>query len=152
MGKKSAEEPRRRRTIHRGILDRVIETFAPTWAVARYEARFRILAADHFYGAGTGRKSMEFWKPTDADADETNLNNLPDLRTRSRDLERNNPLASGALKNALTYEVGYGWMRHDDAMRREAEAICKHFVRDCGFHEQKESVWSAMMRRAGLVR
>ena len=56
------------------------------------------------------------------------------------------------LRPPLTYVVGYGWMRHDDAMTREAEAICRHFVRDCGFHEQKESVWSAMMRRAGLVR
>jgi lambda family phage portal protein len=59
-------------------------------------------------GASHSKRGVKEWTPGGGDADTDILDNLPDLRERSRDLVRNNPLAAGAIKTKVTNVVGTG--------------------------------------------
>lgn len=54
------------------------------------------------------RKQTSGWTPGGGSADEDILTDLPTLRERSRALQRENPLAAGAINTAVTSVVGTG--------------------------------------------
>jgi capsid protein len=61
-----------------------------------------------FIGASFQRRSMREWFTTRAAADLDILPSLPLLRDRSRDLARNDPLASGAISKVVENVIGTG--------------------------------------------
>jgi lambda family phage portal protein len=91
-------------------LDRVIESIAPIWAGRRLQARtgHALASAGSYNGASRGRASLAGWNPLAGDADDASLLDLPTLRERSQDLDRNAPLAGGAVNTLVTNVVGTG--------------------------------------------
>lgn len=90
------------------IVDRVINYFNPVAGKARFQARMQMAMVGGYTGARRDRKQTQAWKTSGGDADTVSLPDLPTLRDRSRDLERNNPLALGAINTKVTNVVGSG--------------------------------------------
>lgn len=63
-----------------------------------------------YEGARTDLRELMAWLPGLGSADQDTLGDLPALRARTRDLERNAPLATGALLTRLDNVVGGGLM------------------------------------------
>lgn len=61
-----------------------------------------------YTGARSDKKSLKTWQPFAGSADSDALPDLPTLRARSRDLERNEPLATGAVGTTIDSVVGSG--------------------------------------------
>jgi lambda family phage portal protein len=92
------------------FIDKTISIFDPAKAFKRVTARKMLAMADSsFTGASKTKRSMKRWnfKGTQ-DPDEEIIPELEELRARSRDLYKNNPIASGAIKTALTNIIGSG--------------------------------------------
>lgn len=96
------------RTLRPNLLDRAISYFDPAKGLERYRARAMQLTAESYIGASKSRRSMTGWLTRPKSADGDTLMELPELRTRSRDLERNAPIATGALSTVRTNVVGTG--------------------------------------------
>lgn len=106
-----------RNQIKPNLVDRFIGYMHPVAAAKRLRARAAIEFLNRYDGASKDRRSLSAWKTLGSDADSAILDDLPELRNRSRDLARNNPLASGALKKKLTWVVGSG-LRHRSTIDR----------------------------------
>jgi lambda family phage portal protein len=99
-----------------GVMDGVIGVVAPRWALHRLQSRVQLSAMEdlsaHGLTAYTGgslmRRGMGGWLTSRGSPDADVLPTLPLLRTRSRDLERNVPLATGAIAGVVTSVVGTG--------------------------------------------
>lgn len=61
-----------------------------------------------FEGARTDLRELMAWLPSLGSADQDALGDIPALRARTRDLERNAPIATGALTTRLDNVVGSG--------------------------------------------
>lgn len=131
------------------VIDRVLTYFAPERGLSRMHARAQ-LAASGYGGYESGRRDrrgFKRWRPAEASADADILPDLPDLRSRSRDLARNIPIASGAIATGATNVIGDGLqlqaaIDHEalgisaeraDAMEREQEREWALFCRTCDF-------------------
>jgi|LGOV01.1.fsa_nt_gb lambda family phage portal protein len=90
------------------LLDKAIGYFAPVKGAQRLQARMAMAIAGGYTGARTDRRQTYNWGLRDSDADSAILGDLPTLRARSRDLERNAPLAAGAINTKVTSIVGTG--------------------------------------------
>jgi lambda family phage portal protein len=101
------------------ILDRAIAYVSPTTAARRYRARMAMEILNSYEGASKSKRSLAQWQTFGGDPDSDILNDLPTLRSRSRDLVRNNPLASGAIKTKITNVVGSG-LRYQARIDRES--------------------------------
>lgn len=95
-------------TVEPTIVDRVVNYFSPERGVNRMRARAQMAIVGGYTGARRDRKQTSSWKPGDGDADSVILFDLPELRDRSRDLERNSPIAAGAINTKVTNVVGTG--------------------------------------------
>lgn len=102
--------PRRRIKIEQNRLDRAISWLSPVLGARRMRARTAMALAESYHGASRSRRSLSQWTTSGGDADTDILGELSDLRERSRDLIRNNPLASGAINTKVTSIVGTGLM------------------------------------------
>ena len=93
-----------------GWVDRVddfIGIFSPVWALRRRAAR----EARHLfssYNAASKDRLRSGWKPGSGSADEDLLKELPDIRDRSRELNRNDAHAAGITSTILNNCVGVG--------------------------------------------
>ena len=65
-------------------------------------ARAGMSALGTYVGASGSRRSLKNWHASVGSADKDDLPNLKTLRTRSRDLYRNDPLVSG-LSDMYSY-------------------------------------------------
>ena len=98
------------------LLDRLIERVAPVIAGKRLQARLGHALTASTYGWGSGgykgasssSRNLRGWQPMGGDADAQILGDLPALRERSRDLERNEPIAGGAINTTVSHVVGTG--------------------------------------------
>jgi lambda family phage portal protein len=90
------------------LVDRAIGYFDPVRAARRYQARNFMALTGAYTGALLGRRVLGSWANIPQDADSAILPDLLTLRERSRDLVRNNPIASGAINTAVTNVVGTG--------------------------------------------
>jgi len=81
------------------IIDRAVSFFDPVRGVRRLRARATMALAGGYIGGSKSRRGLKMWTTYGHDADSDILPDLPTLRERSRDLIRNNPLATGAIKN-----------------------------------------------------
>jgi len=95
-------------TVTPTIVDRVISYFSPERGINRLRARTQMAIAGGYTGARRDRKQTSSWNPGNGAADTVILPDLPDLRDRTRDLERNSPLAAGAINTKVTNVVGTG--------------------------------------------
>lgn len=89
------------------IIDRAIAWVAPRAALGRARARFG-LAMSGQYDSGSQRGSLASFNPRVGGPRNDALGSLGKIRSRSRDLVRNNPLASGTLGTFATNVVGHG--------------------------------------------
>ncbi|APG24096.1 phage portal protein [Syntrophotalea acetylenica] len=89
-------------------LDKAIGFISPATGARRLQARMAMAISGGYTGARTDRRQTYNWGLRDSDADSAILGDLPTLRARSRDLERNAPLASGAINTKVTSIVGSG--------------------------------------------
>ncbi|MBP7467047.1 MAG: phage portal protein [Thauera sp.] len=66
------------------------------------------MIATGYNGASSSRRSLAGWNPLPGSADDDTLADLPTLRARVRDLDRNAPVAGGAINTTVTNVVGTG--------------------------------------------
>jgi len=101
-----------RRTIEvapQNIVDRVVSYFRPGAGLERLEQRTRLNAlAGGYNGGRRERRPTKRWRPAEGSPDADTLPDLPDLRSRSRELARNMPIAAGAIATAVTNVIGDG--------------------------------------------
>ena len=89
-------------------IDNFISKFSPSWAVKRQRSRIMLALGGAFVGAKTDRRSLKEWLTSRGDADTDILWDLPVLRERCRDLERNHPIAHGVLQTKCLNIIGPG--------------------------------------------
>ncbi len=94
--------------VKENLIDRAVNYFSPRRGAQRMRARYAMALANAYHGASKKRRSLSEWSPSAGDADTDIIAELPDLRERSRDLVRNNPLACGAINTKCTSVVGTG--------------------------------------------
>ena len=90
------------------FLDRVVGYFNPVEGMRRVHARNSMSALGGFSGAKKTGASFKNWRTTHNSADADLIPDLKTLRERSRDLERNHPLAHGAINTVVSNVVGGG--------------------------------------------
>ncbi|MDE1464797.1 phage portal protein [Spartinivicinus poritis] len=90
------------------LLDKVIHYINPVKGQERFQARVSVAAASSFTGASRSKGALKGWFTSRKPADEDINPELDELRARSRDLERNNALAHGAINTKAVYVVGTG--------------------------------------------
>lgn len=95
-------------TIEQNVVDKIVQFFAPHHAMRRMQARASLALFDTYTGASRGRRSLSQWVTSKGSADRDILPVLARLRSRSRDLVRNNPIGAGAISGAVTSVVGTG--------------------------------------------
>jgi lambda family phage portal protein len=103
--------------IQPNMVDKLVGYLNPVMAAKRLRARAAIAILNSYEGARKDKRSLSVWTTFAADPDSDILWDLPELRSRSRDLIRNNPLASGAIKKKLAWVVGAGF-RHRSVIDR----------------------------------
>lgn len=132
----------------RNVIDRLIGYFAPAAGLQRMQARTMLAAADGSWNGGRkDRRPTKNWRPAGGSADADVLLDLPDLRSRTRDLARNAPIATGAIATTTNGVVGDGLRLQAsvdgdalglspeaaDAAEREQEREWEAFCRTCDF-------------------
>lgn len=96
------------------LLDRAVGFVSPAAGLRRLESRVRMQAALGIFGGGQyngargERKAMRNWWPRLGGPNSDSVGDLPVLRARSADLERNEPLATGGINTIVTTTVGIG--------------------------------------------
>ncbi len=101
-----------------GRIEKVIEKISPLWAAKRRRASVFLALTGGFTGASKTRRSLLSFLPGGNDIDSDLLPDLPSLRERCRDLERNNPIAHGAIATKVVNVIGPG-LRHKSVIDRE---------------------------------
>lgn len=89
------------------LLERAIAEVAPQWAMRRHRARMTMTMTGGYAGAGYSER-LAAWQPGAGDADTDSVGSLRMLRSRSRDLTRNSPIAAGAIETSVSHVVGTG--------------------------------------------
>jgi lambda family phage portal protein len=109
-------------TVNENLLDRVVRWFDPIQGARRFRARALSAIVGGYTGASRSRRSMQQWQTRGNDPDTDILFDLPTLRERSRDLIRNEPIATGAVAGVVTNVVGSG-LRMQSRIDRAALAM-----------------------------
>ena len=94
--------------VRQNFLDKAIAWVAPVAAARRMRSRLAMSFFNAYDGASKKKRSLKEWSTFGSDADTDILGDLGELRNRSRDLVRNNPIAAGAIKTKVTNVVGTG--------------------------------------------
>ena len=90
------------------FVDRAVAWFSPQAGVERRRARQWLAFTGGYVGGRRDRKGIRNWRPDELSANKAINDDLPALRSRSRDLVRNTPLATGAIGTVTTSVVGNG--------------------------------------------
>jgi len=112
------------------LIDNIIGVFSPAAKLNRVRARkaLDIMANRGYDGAKTGRRTSGWITPsTSADAEITP--NILKLRDRSRDLVRNNPYASKALRVLVANSIGTGII--PNIKNKPANKLFQQWVTEC---------------------
>jgi len=121
------------------VLDGVVSVIAPGAGLKRKRSRIAgdILGKSKFKsykGAEKGRMHG-YWNPGSGSADQDNLVDLEDLRDRSRDMVRNDALASGIMLTFTSNVVGTGIKPQSRYQNEDPEKQTK-------FQAQAELAWN----------
>jgi len=117
-------------------LDKIIGYFSPVKAQQRFKARASMAAAGMFVGASKKRRATKMWNAVSGDADKDTLPDLPELRSRSRDLYYNNAIAKGAIDTKVINVVGTG-IKLQSRLDREVLSLS----------EEAATAWEAQTER-----
>lgn len=90
------------------LLDKAIAYLAPGVAQKRMMARATLALAGGYTGARVDRAALAAWKAKIGSPDTDIIADLPALRARSADLERNAPVATSAINTTVAHVVGTG--------------------------------------------
>jgi lambda family phage portal protein len=90
------------------LFERAVNVVSPTRAVTMARSRFAVEFAGQYAGARRDKTSLRNFNPMPGSADADAIGDLPTLRSRSRDLGRNAPIARGARNTSKTNVVGSG--------------------------------------------
>jgi lambda family phage portal protein len=91
------------------LADRLAAWINPTAGAERLRSRVQMsIATGGYQGGKRDRRQTRNWRPKQTSANEELASDLPDLRSRSRDLARNVPIATGAINTVVTSVVGDG--------------------------------------------
>lgn len=120
------------------LIDRVVGYFSPEAGIRRHRARtaMALTGVGGYFGGRRDRRRTRSWRPYDSSADQAIIPDLPDLRSRSRDLVRNMPIATGAIETAVTNIVGDGLTLQS--------TIDREYL---GLSEQEADAWQAAAER-----
>lgn len=97
-----------RKIITENALDRAIAAVFPKWGVQRRHARAALAATGGYVSGRRDRRETRNWRPWASSADADTIDDLPSLRGRARDLTRNTPLVTGALRTVTISTIGAG--------------------------------------------
>ncbi len=90
------------------LLDKALAYVAPQLAMRRLQARGMLAIAGGYTGARIDRAALAAWTTQAGSPDRDVIVDLPMLRQRSRDLERNAPIAAGVINTTAAHAVGTG--------------------------------------------
>lgn len=90
------------------LLDKAIAYVAPRVAARRLQARSLLALSGGYSGARVDRATLAGWRTSAGSPDTDVIADLPMLRQRSSDLERNAPIATGVINTTVTHVVGTG--------------------------------------------
>jgi lambda family phage portal protein len=89
------------------------------------------MALPDFEGAGSGRR-LSSWGMSSAGPNNTLFSSLGTLRSRSRELVRNDPQIDGALNTLVSNLVGMGisprWQIHDSQLKKQIQALWADWI------------------------
>lgn len=126
------------------FLDRGIAAVAPHWGVERQRARTTLNLLSAYRGAAKDRLRSG-WSPYGGSADGDLLPELPDLRERSRDLNRNDAFAAAITDTVVANVVGTG-LRPQARIDRDTVEIEDAAATD--FEQQCERAWKRWLPHA----
>jgi len=89
-------------------VDQLVNWFSPAAGQKRFEARARLSMLGGYTSADKSRRANQLGGKRELSADSAIQPDLITLREESQHLERNNPIACGALKTNITKVVGTG--------------------------------------------
>ncbi|MCK5057095.1 MAG: phage portal protein [Candidatus Aminicenantes bacterium] len=121
-------------------IDRAIGIFSPQ---AESKRRYFRHISKSMFGSYRGAKSDRFrssWGPGGGSADQDLLTDLPKLRERSRDLIRNDAIASGGVETIITNIIGSG-IKPQSRVDKEVLKINEDFASQ--LQKQLEKIWTA---------
>lgn len=94
--------------LEKNFIDRAIEFVAPVYGAKRQQARMVLALSGGYSGAKTDRAALSRWNALAGSPEADISPDLVNLRSRSRDLVRNTPIATGAVALATSNVVGTG--------------------------------------------
>jgi lambda family phage portal protein len=170
--KRSVRVGRRTVSVEKTLVDRVVEYFDPVAGVRRSQARLATAMVDSYQGASKSRRATKEWRVSGGDANADSLPELEDLRERSRDLIRNEPLATGILATKVRYVIGGGLRMHpridrqvlgisdeaaevyEEQLQREWEAWAEtpecDLARSLNFYEMQALSWRSTLENGDV--
>lgn len=92
------------------LIDKAVSYFNPEKGLRRVRAKAQMsmLQGSGYVSSNTSSRTMRGWGVSSGDSDTDDTMEAPTLRQYSRDLYRNNPLATGALDTIMINVVGSG--------------------------------------------
>lgn len=143
MTQSNLEENRPRPVIELNRLDRIISWFSPTVGVRRAAAR-QMMRLQSGYKAASTDRLRKGWALNRVAPDPTPWD-LQSLRERSRDANRNDPVASGTTDTMRQNIIGSG-LKPQAAFREEVLKISPERAKV--LRTQAESVWAIWCKNA----
>lgn len=105
--------------------------------------------AGGYNGGRRDRRPMRYFRPRAGSADADTLADLGDLRARSRELERNAPIAAGAIATTTTNVIGDGLALQASI---DAEALGLTSEQADFYERQQEREWALFCKTADFTR
>ena len=94
--------------VNETFIDKAIGYFDPIRGRKRFIARAQMAIAGGYIAGSKSRRETKEYTPLGNDPDTDILFDLETMRARSRDMIRNNPIASGAIKTKVNNVIGTG--------------------------------------------
>jgi lambda family phage portal protein len=94
--------------VPQNLLDKAIAYFAPRTAQRRGMARVQLAIQGGYAGARVDKAALSGWRTSAGSPDSDVIVDLPMLRQRSADLERNAPVGAAIINTSVTHVVGTG--------------------------------------------
>lgn len=101
-----------------------------------------------YRGGRRDRRPLRNWRPKPGDANADTLLDLPDLRARSRDLERSAPIATGAIATTATNVIGDGLTLQASI---DASALGLTPEQADAYEREQEREWALFCKRADIT-